>query len=233
MDFTGNKSRIIENPTEALSVAVEEGLAWRVWTFHLKPFLMFRFLVYKFSTFPFFLCRKKGAYVLVYIAAPALCKVSPPLQVCTTDRSCRMSCDVMNSFIVHMHTYISQNDAVKQVYLSFIVKEKVMEIALGPIKGQPNFEKFASFVYVPWCGTYRAVLLLPFWEKDSADTFVSGQAKKVLGVPQKQGNERMLYIFIKYIFRAWVSKLFSSLTLSWSFRLLIYTTTPKTSIIWK
>ncbi|XP_039208720.1 growth factor receptor-bound protein 14 isoform X2 [Crotalus tigris] len=29
MDFTGNKSRIIENPTEALSVAVEEGLAWR------------------------------------------------------------------------------------------------------------------------------------------------------------------------------------------------------------
>ncbi|KAJ7345696.1 hypothetical protein JRQ81_001646 [Phrynocephalus forsythii] len=29
MDFTGHKSRVIENPTEALSVAVEEGLAWR------------------------------------------------------------------------------------------------------------------------------------------------------------------------------------------------------------
>ncbi|KAM6398007.1 growth factor receptor-bound protein 14 isoform 2-T2 [Pluvialis apricaria] len=29
MDFSGHKSRIIENPTEALSVAVEEGLAWR------------------------------------------------------------------------------------------------------------------------------------------------------------------------------------------------------------
>lgn len=30
MDFSGHRSRIIENPTEALSVAVEEGLAWRV-----------------------------------------------------------------------------------------------------------------------------------------------------------------------------------------------------------
>lgn len=30
MDFSGQKSRVIENPTEALSVAVEEGLAWRV-----------------------------------------------------------------------------------------------------------------------------------------------------------------------------------------------------------
>ncbi|XP_072838125.2 growth factor receptor-bound protein 14 isoform X1 [Pogona vitticeps] len=29
MDFTGHRSRVIENPTEALSVAVEEGLAWR------------------------------------------------------------------------------------------------------------------------------------------------------------------------------------------------------------
>ncbi|KAJ7405300.1 Growth factor receptor-bound protein 14 [Willisornis vidua] len=29
MDFSGDRSRIIENPTEALSVAVEEGLAWR------------------------------------------------------------------------------------------------------------------------------------------------------------------------------------------------------------
>ncbi|XP_019778260.1 growth factor receptor-bound protein 14 isoform X6 [Orcinus orca] len=29
MDFSGQKSRVIENPTEALSVAVEEGLAWR------------------------------------------------------------------------------------------------------------------------------------------------------------------------------------------------------------
>lgn len=30
MDFSGQKSRVIDNPTEALSVAVEEGLAWRV-----------------------------------------------------------------------------------------------------------------------------------------------------------------------------------------------------------
>jgi hypothetical protein len=30
MDFSGEKSRVIDNPTEALSVAVEEGLAWRV-----------------------------------------------------------------------------------------------------------------------------------------------------------------------------------------------------------
>ncbi|XP_017919401.1 PREDICTED: growth factor receptor-bound protein 14 isoform X4 [Capra hircus] len=29
MDFSGQKTRVIENPTEALSVAVEEGLAWR------------------------------------------------------------------------------------------------------------------------------------------------------------------------------------------------------------
>nr|KAF6450244.1 growth factor receptor bound protein 14 [Molossus molossus] len=29
MDFSGQTSRVIENPTEALSVAVEEGLAWR------------------------------------------------------------------------------------------------------------------------------------------------------------------------------------------------------------
>uniref|UniRef100_A0A8C5LD97 Growth factor receptor bound protein 14 n=1 Tax=Jaculus jaculus TaxID=51337 RepID=A0A8C5LD97_JACJA len=29
MDFSGQKSRVIDNPTEALSVAVEEGLAWR------------------------------------------------------------------------------------------------------------------------------------------------------------------------------------------------------------
>lgn len=29
MDFSGNKSRVIENPSEALSVAVEEGLTWR------------------------------------------------------------------------------------------------------------------------------------------------------------------------------------------------------------
>uniref|UniRef100_A0A672INC8 Growth factor receptor bound protein 14 n=1 Tax=Salarias fasciatus TaxID=181472 RepID=A0A672INC8_SALFA len=30
MDFSGQKSRVIENPCEALSVAVEEGLSWRV-----------------------------------------------------------------------------------------------------------------------------------------------------------------------------------------------------------
>ncbi|XP_036401298.1 growth factor receptor-bound protein 14 isoform X1 [Megalops cyprinoides] len=29
MDFSGNKTRVIENPSEALSVAVEEGLSWR------------------------------------------------------------------------------------------------------------------------------------------------------------------------------------------------------------
>uniref|UniRef100_A0A665VGG2 Growth factor receptor bound protein 14 n=1 Tax=Echeneis naucrates TaxID=173247 RepID=A0A665VGG2_ECHNA len=30
MDFSGQRSRVIENPSEALSVAVEEGLSWRV-----------------------------------------------------------------------------------------------------------------------------------------------------------------------------------------------------------
>lgn len=30
MDFSGHKSRVIENPSEVLSVAVEEGLSWRV-----------------------------------------------------------------------------------------------------------------------------------------------------------------------------------------------------------
>lgn len=30
MDFSGQKSRVIENPSEAMSVAVEEGLSWRV-----------------------------------------------------------------------------------------------------------------------------------------------------------------------------------------------------------
>uniref|UniRef100_A0A3B1JIA2 SH2 domain-containing protein n=1 Tax=Astyanax mexicanus TaxID=7994 RepID=A0A3B1JIA2_ASTMX len=30
MDFSGHRSRVIENPSEALSVAVEEGLSWRV-----------------------------------------------------------------------------------------------------------------------------------------------------------------------------------------------------------
>uniref|UniRef100_A0A8C9T845 Growth factor receptor bound protein 14 n=1 Tax=Scleropages formosus TaxID=113540 RepID=A0A8C9T845_SCLFO len=30
MDFSGQKSRVIENPSEALTVAVEEGLSWRV-----------------------------------------------------------------------------------------------------------------------------------------------------------------------------------------------------------
>ncbi|NWW47924.1 GRB14 protein, partial [Pedionomus torquatus] len=38
MDFSGHRSRIIENPTEALSVAVEEGLAWRT-KCHFKIFI--------------------------------------------------------------------------------------------------------------------------------------------------------------------------------------------------
>ncbi|GAA6065870.1 growth factor receptor-bound protein 14 isoform X1, partial [Tachysurus ichikawai] len=29
MDFSGQRSRVIDNPSEALSVAVEEGLSWR------------------------------------------------------------------------------------------------------------------------------------------------------------------------------------------------------------
>uniref|UniRef100_A0A3B3QCS8 SH2 domain-containing protein n=1 Tax=Paramormyrops kingsleyae TaxID=1676925 RepID=A0A3B3QCS8_9TELE len=32
MDFSGHQSRVIENPSEALSVAVEEGLSWKVCT---------------------------------------------------------------------------------------------------------------------------------------------------------------------------------------------------------
>uniref|UniRef100_A0A8C9VIJ3 Growth factor receptor bound protein 14 n=1 Tax=Scleropages formosus TaxID=113540 RepID=A0A8C9VIJ3_SCLFO len=39
MDFSGHKSRVIENPSEALSVAVEEGLSWRVRVMFL--FLLF------------------------------------------------------------------------------------------------------------------------------------------------------------------------------------------------
>uniref|UniRef100_A0A673FNF4 Growth factor receptor-bound protein 14-like n=1 Tax=Sinocyclocheilus rhinocerous TaxID=307959 RepID=A0A673FNF4_9TELE len=37
MDFSGHKSRVIENPSEALSVAVEEGLSWRVTSPHREP----------------------------------------------------------------------------------------------------------------------------------------------------------------------------------------------------
>uniref|UniRef100_A0A8C5NHI5 SH2 domain-containing protein n=2 Tax=Gouania willdenowi TaxID=441366 RepID=A0A8C5NHI5_GOUWI len=35
MDFSGQKSRVIENPSEVLSVAVEEGLSWRRRSCHL------------------------------------------------------------------------------------------------------------------------------------------------------------------------------------------------------
>uniref|UniRef100_A0A672QN10 Growth factor receptor bound protein 14 n=1 Tax=Sinocyclocheilus grahami TaxID=75366 RepID=A0A672QN10_SINGR len=40
MDFSGHKSRVIENPSEALSVAVEEGLSWRVTSPHTECTLM-------------------------------------------------------------------------------------------------------------------------------------------------------------------------------------------------
>ncbi|KAI3355784.1 hypothetical protein L3Q82_004350 [Scortum barcoo] len=37
MDFSGQKSRVIENPSEALSVAVEEGLSWRSISYEGQP----------------------------------------------------------------------------------------------------------------------------------------------------------------------------------------------------
>lgn len=46
MDFSGQKSRVIENPSEALSVAVEEGLSWRV-SYTNKPLLYLRNNSYK------------------------------------------------------------------------------------------------------------------------------------------------------------------------------------------
>lgn len=46
MDFSGQKSRVIENPSEALSVAVEEGLSWRV-SYTNKPLLYLRGNSYK------------------------------------------------------------------------------------------------------------------------------------------------------------------------------------------
>uniref|UniRef100_A0A803JZN7 SH2 domain-containing protein n=1 Tax=Xenopus tropicalis TaxID=8364 RepID=A0A803JZN7_XENTR len=36
MDFSGQKSRVIENPTEALSIALQEGLLWRVGKLYAK-----------------------------------------------------------------------------------------------------------------------------------------------------------------------------------------------------
>lgn len=73
MDFSGQRSRVIENPTEALSVAVEEGLAWRV----LSTFTFFE-NIYEFSLFfpnswdLFFpsLLRKKDAYAWAFMVAP-------------------------------------------------------------------------------------------------------------------------------------------------------------------
>lgn len=71
MDFSGHRSRIIENPTEALSVAVEEGLAWRVkflWFIRMvfSVLLGFIFVCLFFnkralkSHFCFFLIQRRG-----------------------------------------------------------------------------------------------------------------------------------------------------------------------------
>lgn len=62
MDFSGQKSRVIENPTEALSVAVEEGLAWRVLIVsYSSKHLWFEFISSKKLRFisPF-LAQRKG-----------------------------------------------------------------------------------------------------------------------------------------------------------------------------
>lgn len=72
MDFSGQKSRVIENPTEALSVAVEEGLAWRV---HIasrssKCFWFEFVLPQKLNFLPLFLVQKKGCLRLATHGSP-------------------------------------------------------------------------------------------------------------------------------------------------------------------
>lgn len=72
MDFSGQKTRVIDNPTEALSVAVEEGLAWRV------PVASFSSNVHGLSvlskklsfTFFLFLLRKKDVYAWGIMGVP-------------------------------------------------------------------------------------------------------------------------------------------------------------------
>lgn len=61
MDFSGQKSRVIDNPTEALSVAVEEGLAWRVQigSHSLKILMIWVCFTQKVEMFSFFV-QKKG-----------------------------------------------------------------------------------------------------------------------------------------------------------------------------
>lgn len=85
MDFSGQKSRVIENPTEALSVAVEEGLAWRVHIASLSlkhlqfELVLSRKLIFVFS----FLLRKKDAYAWASMVVPLLlCRVQPQPWVC-------------------------------------------------------------------------------------------------------------------------------------------------------
>lgn len=72
MDFSGQKSRVIENPTEALSVAVEEGLAWRVQiASHSSKYLWFESVSpqkLKFAS-PFFV-QKKGCLRLATHGSP-------------------------------------------------------------------------------------------------------------------------------------------------------------------
>lgn len=74
MDFSGQKTRVIDNPTEALSVAVEEGLAWRV------PVASFSSNVHGLSvlskklsfTFVPFLAQKKGCLRLGNHGSPTV-----------------------------------------------------------------------------------------------------------------------------------------------------------------
>lgn len=74
MDFSGQKSRVIDNPTEALSVAVEEGLAWRVLLASLFSNVYdlshFRRLEVEILFSFLFMLRRKDVYAWGITAAP-------------------------------------------------------------------------------------------------------------------------------------------------------------------
>lgn len=74
MDFSGQKSRVIDNPTEALSVAVEEGLAWRVLLAslfsHVYDLSQFRRLEVEILFAFLFMLRRKDVYAWGITAAP-------------------------------------------------------------------------------------------------------------------------------------------------------------------
>ena len=74
MDFSGQKSRVIDNPTEALSVAVEEGRAWRVLLSSLFSYVYdlnhFRRLEVEILFLFLFMLRRKDVYAWGITVAP-------------------------------------------------------------------------------------------------------------------------------------------------------------------